>query len=97
MHCDIRWPNIVRTRKGEWFVIDCTEFAHRTAECSVLSKKSETINSNYVYSTTAPWSPRFDYYQLGKLIREALVDIGDTDLDMLSLKLIDKGTPEVNM
>jgi hypothetical protein len=94
MHCDIRWSNIVKVG-DDWYVIDCTEFSHREDEPAKRLQKSLKINEAYVFSTERPWTKRHDYYQFGKLIVEAGLNIGGTDLYALSMKLLDKTVRKV--
>jgi hypothetical protein len=66
-HCDIRWPNIIKSG-GAWYVIDCTESIALAAKEKYRLAVSRCINNKNVFDTDLPWSTRHDYYQFGRLI-----------------------------
>jgi hypothetical protein len=97
MHCDIRWPNIVWVW-GQWFVIDCTEAIRCDAEPSKLLERPKTMKESYVFDTEKPWSPRYDYYQFGRLIQSTSVVLAaDSDLAKVSSMLMNRSLPEVDI
>lgn len=67
-HCDIRWSNIV-VKDDTWYLIDCT-LATALTDDAELKHVSKLIKHRFVFDRDGPWSPRYDYYQVGLLLTD---------------------------
>jgi hypothetical protein len=95
VHCDIRWPNVV-VCFGEWVVIDC-EYACHLEELMLLAARSLTIKPRYVLDKTQPWTPLFDFYQVGRLLAESAFTDSVAPLAELRDLLLTKQFSEVTI
>jgi serine/threonine protein kinase len=93
VHCDIRWTNII-VFHGDWYLIDFT-YAKKLDDAVGLLSVTDIIREKYVMKKNEPWNPRFDYFQIGKLLddtifshHERFINIKD---NLLSKEIIDVG------
>jgi hypothetical protein len=92
VHCDIRPSNIIFFYKN-WFLIDSAEAVHLADNEKLKLRSENTKNDKSVFNRNIVWSPRFDYYQLGKFIEESammIVEVSMNGINDLKNILLDK-------
>lgn len=75
-HTDLRWTNIVWVRKGNWCLVDCTNFVRSNAPKKELLDATNRCR-NVDRLDDSPWSVKHELFQVGRLIEEVIARFTD--------------------